>query len=88
MTIWVAEQYGEQDTKGTLASGKLADLVILDKDPTRVDPLELKNIRVLETIKEGVTIYPATRPRPELLLLQKPASRPTAGVLISAIWRK
>ena len=64
MTIWVAEQYGEQDTKGTLASGKLADLVILDKDPTRVDPLELKNIRVLETIKEGVTIYPANTSTP------------------------
>jgi heat shock protein HslJ len=64
MTIWVAEQYGEQDTKGTLASGKLADLVILDKDPIRVDPSELKNIRVLETIKEGVTIYPANTSTP------------------------
>ena len=31
MTIWAAEQYGEQDTKGSLEPGKLADLVILDQ---------------------------------------------------------
>lgn len=66
MTIWVAEQYGEQDLKGTLASGKLADLVILDKDPMRVDPSELKNIQVLETIKEGVTIYPMNQQSPAI----------------------
>ena len=37
MTEWVAEQYDEQATKGTLEVGKLADLVILDKDPLKVD---------------------------------------------------
>lgn len=59
MTEWVAEQYDEQATKGTLEAGKLADLVILDKDPLKVEPMAIKNIKVLETIKEGVTIYPA-----------------------------
>lgn len=59
MTEWVAEQYGEQDTKGTLEIGKLADLVILDKDPLKVDPTAIKDIKVVETIKEGVTIFPA-----------------------------
>lgn len=59
MTKWVAEQYGEQDTKGTLEVGKLADLVILDKNPLKVNPLEIKDIKVVETIKEGVTIFPA-----------------------------
>jgi predicted amidohydrolase YtcJ/heat shock protein HslJ len=58
MTEWVAEQYGEQDAKGTLEVGKLADLVILDKDPLKVDPMAIKDIKVLETIKEGTTIYP------------------------------
>lgn len=57
MTIWVAEQYGEQELKGSLRAGKLADLVILDKNPLRVDPLDIKEIAVLETIKEGRTIY-------------------------------
>ena len=60
MTEWVAEQYDELDTKGTLEVGKLADLVILDKDPTQVDPMTIKEIKVVETIKEGVTIYPAS----------------------------
>jgi predicted amidohydrolase YtcJ len=59
MTIWAAEQYGEQDAKGSLEPGKLADLVILDKNPLKVDPLAIKDIKVVETIKEGQTIYRA-----------------------------
>jgi hypothetical protein len=58
MTEWVAEQNDEQATKGTLEVGKLADLVILDKDPLKVQPMVIKDIKVVETIKEGVTIYP------------------------------
>jgi len=57
MTIWAAEQYGEQSTKGSLEVGKLADLVILDRNPLRVEPMAIKDIKVLETIKEGKTIY-------------------------------
>jgi hypothetical protein len=61
MTEWTAEQYGEADTKGTLEVGKLADLVILDKDPLKVDPMTIKDIKVVETIKEGATIFPASK---------------------------
>ncbi len=57
MTIWVAEQYGEQDSKGSLEPGKLADLVILDKNPLKVDKMTIKDVKVVETIKEGKTIY-------------------------------
>jgi predicted amidohydrolase YtcJ len=56
-TINVAYQYGEQDAKGSLEVGKLADLVILDKNPLAVDPMAIKDIQVVETIKEGKTIY-------------------------------
>ena len=59
MTEWAAEQYDEQDRKGTLEVGKLADLVILSKDPIKVDPMTIKDIEVVKTIKEGVSIYPA-----------------------------
>ncbi|MEB3323072.1 MAG: amidohydrolase family protein [Synechococcaceae cyanobacterium] len=58
MTAWAAEQYGEEASKGTLEVGKLADLVILDKDPLQVAPMAIRDIQVVETIKEGVTIYP------------------------------
>lgn len=58
MTRWTAEQYGEQDTKGSLEVGKLADLVILDQNPLEIDPLKIRDIKVVETIKQGQTIYP------------------------------
>lgn len=35
------------------------DLVILDKNPVDIDPMEIKDIKVLETIKSGKTIYKA-----------------------------
>jgi predicted amidohydrolase YtcJ len=59
MTLWAAEQYGEQASKGSIEPGKLADLVILDKNPLTVDRMAIKDIRVIETIKEGKTIYRA-----------------------------
>jgi predicted amidohydrolase YtcJ len=59
MTIWPAWQHFEEATKGSLEAGKLADLAILSADPTVVDPLEIANIKVLETIKEGRSIYRA-----------------------------
>ena len=54
MTINGALQYGEQ---GSIEAGKLADLVILDKNPLAVDYMAIKDIKVVETIKEGKTIY-------------------------------
>lgn len=57
ITIWSAYQHFEDDTKGTLEIGKLADLVILDQNPLKVKPDDIKDIVVLETIKEGKSIY-------------------------------
>ncbi|MDR3714577.1 MAG: amidohydrolase [Puia sp.] len=57
ITINGAYEYFEEKTKGSLEKGKLADLVILSDDPTTIDPLKIKDIHVLETIKEGKTIY-------------------------------
>ncbi|MCU0759438.1 MAG: amidohydrolase [Steroidobacteraceae bacterium] len=57
MTINVARQYMEQDSKGSLVPGKRADLVILDRNPLKVEPMQIKDIQVLETIKDGKTIY-------------------------------
>ena len=57
MTDWAAYQYFEEKSKGTLAPGKLADLVILEQDPLKVEPSQLARIRVLETIKQGRPIF-------------------------------
>jgi predicted amidohydrolase YtcJ len=59
LTINPAYWYREEKSKGSLEAGKLADLVILDKNPLTVDPMAIKDIKVLETIKEGKTIYTA-----------------------------
>lgn len=63
VTSHAAWQIKEERSKGTLEVGKLADLVILERNPLTVDPTTIKDIAVLETIKEGRTIFrrdPAT----------------------------
>ena len=57
MTINVAQQYGEQSSKGSLEVGKLADLVVLDQNPLKVEAMKIKDVKVMETIKEGKSIY-------------------------------
>jgi hypothetical protein len=59
ITINAAYQYGEEKTKGSIEPGKIADLVILDKNPLKVNPNTIKDVKVLETIKEGQTVYSA-----------------------------
>lgn len=57
VTINAAYQYFEEDTKGSIETGKRADLVILDRSPLDVDPMDIRNISVLETIKDGKSIF-------------------------------
>lgn len=59
ITADAAWQNFEEDRKGTLEAGKLADMVILSGDPLSIDPMAIKDIRVMQTIKEGRTVYPA-----------------------------
>lgn len=57
MTVYGAEQCDESDSKGTLTAGKRADMVILDKNPLKVDKMTIRDIKVMETIKDGKTIF-------------------------------
>ena len=57
ITDWSAYQHFEEDNKGTLEKGKIADLVILDKNPLKVMPDAIKDIQVVETIKDGETVF-------------------------------
>ena len=57
ITEWSAYQHFEEKTKGTLEIGKLADLVILDSNPLTMEKEKIKDIIVLETIKEGYSVY-------------------------------
>lgn len=57
VTINAAYAYFEEGTKGSIKVGKRADLVVLDKNPMNVPKMEIKDIQVLETIKDGMTVY-------------------------------
>ncbi len=59
VTIYGAYQHYDEKIKGSLEVGKYADLVILDKNPLKVAKENIKDIKVLETIKEGKSIYKA-----------------------------
>jgi predicted amidohydrolase YtcJ len=64
VTAMAAYEIKEEKSKGTLEPGKLADLVILDKNPLEVPPDTIDDIAVLETIKEGKTIWRRGEERP------------------------
>ncbi|MFQ4148593.1 amidohydrolase, partial [Arthrobacter sp. LAPM80] len=61
ITTGPAFQLFEEDRKGMLKVGMLADMVMLDGDPVAAGAANVKNIRVLETIKEGVTVFSPNR---------------------------
>jgi predicted amidohydrolase YtcJ len=50
----------EEKIKGTVTAGKLADFVILEKDPHDVDPNTIKDIRIVRTVTGGRTVFPKT----------------------------
>ena len=59
ITLWAAYQHYEEATRGSIEVGKLADFVVLDKNPHSIPIEELANLKVLQTIKEGNTIFAA-----------------------------
>ena len=59
ITLWAAYQHYEEATRGSIEVGKLADFVVLDKNPHSIPIEELANLKVLQTIKEGNTIFTA-----------------------------
>ena len=56
-TIYAADVSFEEKTKGSIAPGKLADLVVLNEDPTQVAPKELRNLQVEMTILDGEIVW-------------------------------
>jgi hypothetical protein len=56
-TIHNAWAAGEEDAKGSLTPGKLADVVVLDRDPFAVPPAQLKDLEVVMTIVGGRIVY-------------------------------
>jgi len=82
MTIWPAWQHFEEHWKGSIEAGKLADLVVLSADPTAVDPETLDQLKVLETIKEGQTVFALD---PAAAAVLKPPSNPAVARMLVAL---
>lgn len=57
VTINAAYQIKEEKTKGSIENGKLADLIILDKNPLTTADSLLHSLVVQETYKEGKKVY-------------------------------
>ena len=47
----------EENIRGTLSKGKLADFVILAEDPHAVEPDHIKDIKVMRTVVGGQTVH-------------------------------
>lgn len=57
VTINAAYQYFEENIKGSIKEGKNADLIIIDKNPLKAEIDDIKKIKIIETIKNGETVY-------------------------------
>jgi predicted amidohydrolase YtcJ len=60
-TIWPAYAGFEEQIKGTLVPGKLADIVVLSKDITTVPDDEIRSAKVVYTIVGGKVVYQGTK---------------------------
>ena len=58
-TIWAAYAAFEEDQKGTLELGKLADFIVIDRDVMTCEPSEILNTRVLSTVIGGEWVFVA-----------------------------
>lgn len=57
LTVGPAWQVFDEDRKGTIKAGLLADFAILDRNPLVTPVSRIRSIRILETIKEGRVIW-------------------------------
>jgi predicted amidohydrolase YtcJ len=56
-TIDAAHELHQDEVTGSLEIGKFADLIILDRDPLQIPAEDIANVRVLETVVGGSTVY-------------------------------
>src|SRR5690242_865693 len=58
-TVGSAYAEFQENVKGSITTGKLADLVLLDRDIFKIDPNEIENVKVVLTMVDGRVVYEA-----------------------------
>lgn len=58
-TVGSAYAEFQENVKGTIATGKLADLIMLDRDIFKIEPTEIENTKVVLTVVDGKVAYEA-----------------------------
>jgi len=56
-TVWSAYACFDEENKGTIEPGKLADMVVLSEDIITADPKALLTARILKTIVRGEIVF-------------------------------
>ena len=57
MTIWAARSAFEEDEKGSLETGKMADFIITERDLLTIPPDQIPTTRIAETWLAGEKVY-------------------------------
>jgi len=71
-TIWAAYGMFEEDIKGSLEAGKLADFVIIDRDYMTCPETDIKDIQALVTVSGGEVVYTKNTSEPTVTWQGKP----------------
>jgi predicted amidohydrolase YtcJ len=58
-TNWAAFSLGWEDMIGSIEPGKMADFIMLDRDPYQIPVNELGNLNVTSTYIDGDLVYSA-----------------------------
>lgn len=58
-TVWAARSMGQEDVKGSIETGKYADMTVLSGDILTMPKESLKDVKVLKTIVGGLSVYEA-----------------------------
>jgi predicted amidohydrolase YtcJ len=56
-TVGSAYAEFQDQVKGSITAGKLADLVLLSQDIFKIDPKEIENVKVVLTMVDGRVVY-------------------------------
>jgi predicted amidohydrolase YtcJ len=74
-----------EDHKGSITAGKLADFVVLDRDPRKVDPKAIKDVAVLRTVIGGKTVFEKRKIRSSKAML--PPRHDEGGLVVATLHR-